>query len=199
MTLTSPRRQHLSGELSGGLNGGTVLNALTVQDDAVVDELFGEQDQDWFLCVGTTQTASTTRRVGTLPRSCDASITESISRQAGGAASCAASSACRETRRSFFFGSASWTGSAATPSRRTPHSTPPHSVFTPSGYCPARSRVSPMSSATLNSFGSYPTPTAAAQAVYLFRRPRPARPPPTSNSTTCRSISPGLRLASIAG
>jgi PKD repeat protein len=46
------RRQHLSGELAGGLNGGYLLNALTVQDDGVADDLYGGPDQNWFIAVG---------------------------------------------------------------------------------------------------------------------------------------------------
>src|SRR5581483_6919298 len=34
------RRQHLTGELGGGLNGPYLLTALTVSDDGTADELF---------------------------------------------------------------------------------------------------------------------------------------------------------------
>ena len=40
---------HLNGTLSGGLNGIFVLNATTAEDDNVVDTLFGDASQDWFL------------------------------------------------------------------------------------------------------------------------------------------------------
>jgi PKD repeat protein len=46
------RRQHLSGELAGGLNGGYLLTALTVFDDGSADELFGDGDADWFIAAG---------------------------------------------------------------------------------------------------------------------------------------------------
>jgi Ca2+-binding RTX toxin-like protein len=42
------RVKHLGGTLSGGLNGATLLTASTVHDDAAIDTLFGEGDNDWF-------------------------------------------------------------------------------------------------------------------------------------------------------
>jgi Ca2+-binding RTX toxin-like protein len=51
------RVNHLSGTLSGGLNGTTLLTASTVHDDAAIDTLFGEGDNDWFFALlsGTNQ------------------------------------------------------------------------------------------------------------------------------------------------
>jgi Ca2+-binding RTX toxin-like protein len=43
------RVDHLTGATSGGLNGGNLLTAATVHDDAAVDQLYGEGSQDWFL------------------------------------------------------------------------------------------------------------------------------------------------------
>src|SRR5262249_1883264 len=43
------RINHLTGSVPGGLNGTVFLNALTVHDDAAVDQLFGGSGQDWFL------------------------------------------------------------------------------------------------------------------------------------------------------
>jgi hypothetical protein len=48
------RVKHLSGALSGGLNGSTVLKAGTggtVHDDAAIDTLFGEGGNDWFFAL----------------------------------------------------------------------------------------------------------------------------------------------------
>jgi Ca2+-binding RTX toxin-like protein len=45
----SARVDHLTGATSGGLNGSNLLTASTVFDDAAVDELYGEGNQDWFL------------------------------------------------------------------------------------------------------------------------------------------------------
>lgn len=45
----STRVARLSGTLGGGLNGTYKLNAATVHDDAAIDQLFGEGNQDWFL------------------------------------------------------------------------------------------------------------------------------------------------------
>ncbi len=39
---------HMTGSTSGGLNGAYLLNAITVLDDAAVDQLFGESGADWF-------------------------------------------------------------------------------------------------------------------------------------------------------
>jgi Ca2+-binding RTX toxin-like protein len=43
------RVNHLRGTLPGGLNGATVLNATTVRNNAVRDELFGCTGQNWYL------------------------------------------------------------------------------------------------------------------------------------------------------
>jgi Ca2+-binding RTX toxin-like protein len=43
------RIDHLTGATGGGLNGGYLLTALTVHDDAAVDQMSGEGGQDWFL------------------------------------------------------------------------------------------------------------------------------------------------------
>ena len=43
------RISHLNGSVGGGLNGANVLTAATVHDDAAIDQLFGENGQDWFL------------------------------------------------------------------------------------------------------------------------------------------------------
>ena len=43
------RVDHLSGNVSGGLNGAHVLNATTVLADSEVDQLFGSSGTDWFL------------------------------------------------------------------------------------------------------------------------------------------------------
>ena len=43
------RVDHLTGATSGGLNESNLLTASTVFDDAAVDELYGEGNQDWFL------------------------------------------------------------------------------------------------------------------------------------------------------
>jgi Ca2+-binding RTX toxin-like protein len=40
---------HLTGTLGGGLNGSLRLNSTTVYDDAAIDQLYGEGEQDWFL------------------------------------------------------------------------------------------------------------------------------------------------------
>jgi Ca2+-binding RTX toxin-like protein len=48
------RVKHLSGALSGGLNGSTLLKAGTggtVHDDAAIDTLFGEGGSDWFFAL----------------------------------------------------------------------------------------------------------------------------------------------------
>jgi Ca2+-binding RTX toxin-like protein len=42
------RVNHLDGTLGGGLNGGSLLKAATVHDDAAIDKLFGEGGMDWF-------------------------------------------------------------------------------------------------------------------------------------------------------
>jgi PKD repeat protein len=42
------RISHLDGTVDGGLNGGYLLTAQTVTDDAAVDALFGDVGQDWF-------------------------------------------------------------------------------------------------------------------------------------------------------
>jgi Ca2+-binding RTX toxin-like protein len=42
------RVKHLSGSLSGGLNGSYFLKATTVYDDTAIDSLFGEAGSDWF-------------------------------------------------------------------------------------------------------------------------------------------------------
>jgi hypothetical protein len=42
------RINHLNGTLGGGLNGGYVLTANTVHDDAASDTLYGEGGNDWF-------------------------------------------------------------------------------------------------------------------------------------------------------
>jgi hypothetical protein len=42
---------HLGGQLAGGRNGGTLLTAATIHDDAAVDTLFGEGDRDWFFAL----------------------------------------------------------------------------------------------------------------------------------------------------
>jgi hypothetical protein len=51
------RVKHLSGTLSGGLNGATLLTASTVHDDDAIDTLFGEGGSDWFFALlsGTNQ------------------------------------------------------------------------------------------------------------------------------------------------
>jgi Ca2+-binding RTX toxin-like protein len=43
-----PRLDHLTGVVPGGLNGGNLLTPLTVHDDAAVDQLYGDNGQDWF-------------------------------------------------------------------------------------------------------------------------------------------------------
>ena len=43
------RINHLTGAVSGGLNGSYFLNAQTVHDDNAADQLFGEGGTDWFL------------------------------------------------------------------------------------------------------------------------------------------------------
>jgi hypothetical protein len=45
------RVKHLNGTLSGGSNGGTLLTASTVHDDAASDTLFGEGGTDWFFAL----------------------------------------------------------------------------------------------------------------------------------------------------
>jgi Ca2+-binding RTX toxin-like protein len=45
------RVKHLSGTLSGGLNGATLLTASTVHDDAAIDTLYGEGGSDWFFAL----------------------------------------------------------------------------------------------------------------------------------------------------
>jgi PKD repeat protein len=42
------RQQYISGQLSGGVNGSTFLNAQSVFDDGVIDDLHGEAGADWF-------------------------------------------------------------------------------------------------------------------------------------------------------
>jgi hypothetical protein len=51
------RVKHLSGTLSGGLSGATLLTASTVHDDDAIDTLFGESETDWFFALlsGTNQ------------------------------------------------------------------------------------------------------------------------------------------------
>src|SRR5207245_7905358 len=44
----STRIKHLSGTLSGGLNGAYFLTASTVHDDAAIDTLYGDGGMDWF-------------------------------------------------------------------------------------------------------------------------------------------------------
>jgi hypothetical protein len=43
---------HLSGTVSGGLNGHFFLNSTTLKKDAVVDQLFGEGGTNWFVFSG---------------------------------------------------------------------------------------------------------------------------------------------------
>jgi VCBS repeat-containing protein len=43
------RMSHLSGATGGGLNGASLLNDTTVDDDLDTDALFGDADPDWFL------------------------------------------------------------------------------------------------------------------------------------------------------
>jgi fibronectin-binding autotransporter adhesin len=45
------RVKHLSGTLGGGLNGGLLLTASTVHDDAAGDTLFGGSETDWFFAL----------------------------------------------------------------------------------------------------------------------------------------------------
>jgi hypothetical protein len=45
------RINHLTGSQGGGLSGNYWLNAVTVHDDGVADELFSEARADWFLYV----------------------------------------------------------------------------------------------------------------------------------------------------
>jgi uncharacterized repeat protein (TIGR01451 family) len=53
-TAASPltRARHLSGSLSGGLNGPYVLNGSTVMKDASVDQLFDSSGSNWFVYTG---------------------------------------------------------------------------------------------------------------------------------------------------
>jgi hypothetical protein len=46
-----PSLARLSGTLSGGLNGATLLTAGTVHDAAAIDTLFGEGGTDWFFAL----------------------------------------------------------------------------------------------------------------------------------------------------
>ena len=43
------RVAHLSGTLSGGLNGSTLRTSTTVKEDASVDALTGGTGKDWYL------------------------------------------------------------------------------------------------------------------------------------------------------
>lgn len=43
------RINHLNGTVLGGLNGNSVINVITVSDDAAVDLLRGGNGLDWFL------------------------------------------------------------------------------------------------------------------------------------------------------
>src|SRR5262249_40217003 len=45
------RVKHLSATLSGGSNGGFLLRAGTVPDDAAIDTLYGEGSNDWFFAL----------------------------------------------------------------------------------------------------------------------------------------------------
>jgi Ca2+-binding RTX toxin-like protein len=53
-TAASPltRARHLSGSLSGGLNGPYVLNGSTVTKDASIDQLFDNSGSNWFVYTG---------------------------------------------------------------------------------------------------------------------------------------------------
>jgi hypothetical protein len=42
---------HLRDGTSGGLNGSYRLNATTVHNDGAIDELWGDQDNDWFFAL----------------------------------------------------------------------------------------------------------------------------------------------------
>jgi hypothetical protein len=46
------RVKHLSGSLSGGLNGSTRLTSTTVRDDNAIDSLYGWAGVDWFIVSG---------------------------------------------------------------------------------------------------------------------------------------------------
>jgi PKD repeat protein len=46
------RVQHLTGQQSGGHNGTRYLDAQSVNDDGVADDLFGEAGADWFIRTG---------------------------------------------------------------------------------------------------------------------------------------------------
>ena len=46
------RLAHLDGTLAGGLNGSLVLDATTVAEDGVADEVWGEAGEDWFVLAG---------------------------------------------------------------------------------------------------------------------------------------------------
>jgi hypothetical protein len=45
------RVNHLNGTLGGGLNGGLLLTASTVHDDAAIDQLAGGAGRDWFFAL----------------------------------------------------------------------------------------------------------------------------------------------------
>ena len=45
------RVNHLNGTLGGGLNGGLLLTANTVHDDAASDQLSGGAGSDWFFAL----------------------------------------------------------------------------------------------------------------------------------------------------
>jgi Ca2+-binding RTX toxin-like protein len=51
------RIDHLTGAVSGGLNGPYLLSSATVHDDAAVDHLDGGSGQDWFFARATGATA----------------------------------------------------------------------------------------------------------------------------------------------
>jgi len=55
------RINHLTGATSGGLNGTNRLTSATVHDDAAIDQLFGEGNQDWFLYKATGPSADVLR------------------------------------------------------------------------------------------------------------------------------------------
>lgn len=48
----STRLAHLDGTLAGGLNGSLYLDATTVAEDGVADEVWGEAGEDWFVLAG---------------------------------------------------------------------------------------------------------------------------------------------------
>ena len=48
------RLDHLLGNTTGGLNGNVTLNTLSVFEDNLIDEIWGDAGQDWFVLAGGT-------------------------------------------------------------------------------------------------------------------------------------------------